>query len=382
MMTKFNELCKKLDIAPSHPKDEDVDKLRQWCEMNISTDIHFSGDVLDCFNSYQNLATEFLDKIQPNVQSHNLTKSLSFFNGMTPLQLVADKGLNVYLNKLQPSHEQINTCVNKAVTLLHVAAVHGNLHTTEDLLSLGADPGGKNTKSGSILFSTLILPIDHDEHMIKNKQEIYILLSKFSKDILKERNESGDNILHIMSIYGYDELVKELLSQSEELAFISNNLGHYPIHSAILNGQDECVQRLMSVPNVPKLTDAKGRNALHYAAKYGNKNMLEICSKYTTLIDSTDKREQTPLILAVIANNIVTVKELINFGAAVNNTDDIHRSALHYAVESNNVDIVNLLLSSKDIDVNIYDNDSKTPLDLLQISTPENDKISQFLIKK
>ncbi|MBI2785058.1 MAG: ankyrin repeat domain-containing protein [Legionella longbeachae] len=380
MTNKFYELCNKLRINSLQPTPQDVNKLIYWCESNISTDLHFGGELIDRFKSCQNIISKFLDTIQPNINTNNLTDSVSNLEGMTPLQVIVNLGLNVYLKKLQPSPEQINTKVN-GITLIHLAAIRGHLHTIEDLLSLNANLDETNTNHGSILFSTLILPIDHDEQMKKNKHAIYILLSKFYKDISFERNESNDNILHIMSIYGYKELVKDMLKEAKNLASISNNLGRYPIHSAILNGQYECVQQLILVDDPLQLTDFKGRNALHYAAKYGNEKMVKICLSIIP-IDSFDKQGQTPLMLAAIANNTVAVKELLDSHSQVNIVDYVGRSTLHYAVKSNNLRIVQLLLTSRDINVNICDSYSQNPLDLVEAKTLEGDEIRKWLLKK
>ena len=48
---------------------------------------------------------------------------------------------------------------------------------------------------------------------------------------------------------------------------ISNYANRYPIHAGILNSQHECVKDLVAVPGVDQLTDAKGRDALHYAVE-------------------------------------------------------------------------------------------------------------------
>ena len=93
----------------------------------------------------------------------------------------------------------------------------------------------------------------------------------------------------------------------------------------------------------------KGRNALHYAAKYGDQDMVQICVKSTIGINSVDKRLQTPLILATRANNTEAMKTLLAAGADVNLRDDIHRTALHYAVEENNINMVKILLSAEGI---------------------------------
>lgn len=381
MVTKFDELCRTIGIDSSTTSAEDLAKLINWCETTVSTDLHFEGTLEERFDAYQDLASGFLEHIQPNIQADRLTSPVPEFNNMTPLQFLVDVGLDIYLKTLKPKPEQVNTKIND-ISLLQLAAIRGKVHTVETLLALGANPEEKITRGSPILCSTLMLPIDYDEKLKQNKQSIYTLLSRASKKLLDERNQSGDTILHTMSIYGYSKLIEDMLTNKREFASIPNNLMHYPVHSAILNGHEDCVELLIAVAGVEKLNDAKGRNALHYAAKYGDDGMVKICLNSSISKDSVDKRKQTPLILAAIAQNSAAVKEFIDFGAQNNWTDDVNRSALHYAVESNDVDIVRLLLASRDINVNISDDHSQNPLDLAQSNTPEGIMISELLIAK
>ena len=381
MITKFDTLCEALRIDGLLPIDEDLAKLIHWCETTVSTDHHFDGNVKERFDAYQDLASGFLERVQPNVSIDHMTSPVVVFDNMTPLQMVVYFGLNVYLQTLKPSSEQINTKVN-GITLLHLAAARGNLHTIETLLSLGANPLEKSTSAEPLLFTTLMLPLDHNKQMIKKKQAIYGLLSTLANSLWQEKNESGDTVLHIMSVYGYKTLIKETLDHSIELASVANNTMRYPIHSAVLNGQWECVKVLAVVPGVDILIDAKGRNALHYAAKYGDVNMISSCLHAAISKNAVDKRQQSPLIIAVIAQNPNAVKALIDSGVQINMADDLNRSALHYAVLSNDLDSVKLLLEATDVDVNIRDHDAHHPLDLIQKDAPESDEIRALLLSK
>lgn len=382
-MTKFDELCKTLGMDVLSASDENLAKLMDWCKKTISTDCHFEGEFEARFDAYKTLISKFLENIKPNVQAAHLTVPVPALNNMTPLQAIVNLGLDVYLKKLNPTPtpKQINVKVNDC-SLLQLAAVRGHLHTTEVLLTLGANPEEKMTKGIPILFSALMLPMDHDEEMIRNKESIYRILSQDIKDSLTQRNESGDTLLHMMAVYGYAKLIQDILPKAKVLASTPNHLTHYPIHAAVLNAQHECAKCLIAVEGVEHLTDAKGRNALHYAAKYGDKEMVQICMNSPIAIDSVDERDQTPLILAILALNIEAVRVLLDSGAQINMTDNVHRTALHYAVEANDVDMVKLLLSSKDIDVNMSDENAQNPLDLIQTGTPEGDEISELLVKK
>ena len=61
MGTKFDDLCKKMGINSSPTSAEDLDKLINWCETTVSTDLHFEGSLEERFSSYQDLASGFLE---------------------------------------------------------------------------------------------------------------------------------------------------------------------------------------------------------------------------------------------------------------------------------------------------------------------------------
>lgn len=381
MIATFGDLCKEQQINSLNPSEVDLKKLVDWCEKMISTDLSFQGNIQERFKAYESLVSGFLEIFRPQIEADKLTEPVVFFEDMTPLQVIVDTGLNKYLQMLHPSFEQVSSKIN-GITLLHIAAARGHFHTIEVLLSLGVNPLDKSSKGEPILFTSLMLPMAHDERMIKNKQAIYVLLSNLANSLLHERNQSGDAILHTMSVYGYKKLIDDTLADRQEFASIPNNARRYPIHVAILNMQHACVKVLAAVPGVEQLIDAKGRNALHYAAKYGDNNMVNICLNSAISKDSIDIRRQTPLILATVAKNPSAFRELIDFGVQVNLIDDVNRSALHYAVEANDIDFVQLLLAAPGIDVNLSDDNAKNPLDLIQAGTSIGKKISHLLIDK
>jgi hypothetical protein len=78
-------------------------------------------------------------------------------------------------------------------------------------------------------------------------------------------------------------------------------------------------------------------------------------------------RERTHLKTAILREDVKAVKFLlhqpqINVNFTGHFTDYFCKSPLHLAVQTGNLEIVNLLLSHKDIDVNALDYEMKTPL--------------------
>ena len=376
----MDELFSALDIKLPLSA-QDLQKLIDWCEHTISTDLQSEGDLQTRAAFYQGLASLFLNEIQPHMLLDDLTAPVASFEGMSSLQHIVNHGFDVYLKTIHPTPEQINVAHN-GISLLAYAVAAGHVHTTEALLSLGADPKEKATGGASYLLRVLMLPIAYDEKMPKNKQAIYRLLSPFYPDLLAEKDSYGDTVLHKMALHGYTQLIEEILSKPEtiELAFISNNFVHYPIHTAILNAQPDSLRLLIQVKGAGDIKDAKKRGPLHYAALYGNHEMVDHCLPYCDK-NAVDIYSRTPLICASIANNLQSLQALLASGVEVNEVDYEGRSALHYAVESNNLEAVTQLLTQDSIQVNIGDLHSHNPLDLVTEHTPDADKMSQLLIK-
>ena len=379
MSTQVEALFKNLNIARSATLEDDLNNLIMWCNANLSTDRHFEGTIKERFDSYVAISTDFLTNVVPFVT----TKKTEII-----LERIVTQGFDMYLRMLSPSKDLINTPIKSGLSLVQLAAAKGYPNTVEALLSLGATLEETRSKGNPILFSTLRLPIEQDEQLKENKQAIYNLLSKHI-DPLSERNEAGDNIAHIMASYGYGQLLQELQKRSslDKLCSLANYSGEYPIHSAILQTQYDCVELLVACDGVETLVDAQEYNILHYAAKYGDKRMIKILlnkigHNSELIIDSRDKENKTPLMLASMKGNTDVVNELLNANAPINSVDDLNRSALHYAIEKKSAPLIELLLQVDEIDVNIRDDEENYPLDLLDEEMTEYEKICKLLIEK
>jgi len=71
-------------------------------------------------------------------------------------------------------------------------------------------------------------------------------------------------------------------------------------------------------------------------------------------IHSTDRLTQTLLIIATKLGSKSVVKKLLEMGANINQTDDIGRTALFYAVRYDERDIFQMLLEWEGIDIMVF----------------------------
>jgi ankyrin repeat protein len=90
--------------------------------------------------------------------------------------------------------------------------------------------------------------------------------------------------------------------------------------------------------------------------------LLEFVNKYG--IDSVDREGRNVLINCVISNKKEWVTYILKQFTEldINTKDNSGWSALHFAASGNNVEIVDLLLKHKTIDLNVTDDYGRTPL--------------------
>uniref|UniRef100_A0A4W6ER57 Euchromatic histone-lysine N-methyltransferase 2 n=1 Tax=Lates calcarifer TaxID=8187 RepID=A0A4W6ER57_LATCA len=103
------------------------------------------------------------------------------------------------------------------------------------------------------------------------------------------------------------------------------------------------------------------RSALHAAAQRG---LLEVCYMLVQAgaqVDAQDKDLRTPLLEAIINNHIEVARYLIQNGACVYHVEDGY-TGLHHAAKLGNLEIVNMLLETGQVDVNAQDSGGWTPI--------------------
>lgn len=308
----------------------------------------------------------------------------TWFGDTFSRQIMASE-LTLTLVKNQQVLNEPNT---NGQTPLHIAALEGNVAAARVLLYLGANPHIKNNQKQYPLFSALVLPMIYPSELISNKITVFqLLLDQEKQEEPKEQEKniahqerSGNTVLHQMASHEFTELMSKFLVDHPQLASIPNNKCHYPIHTAILNNQLTSAQLLLQLPDVAALADNKGQKALHYASIYGDEKMIEICRAATTDVNIRDKQNKTPLMFLAKRGLLQEVKNLIEKGANVNLSERDSYTVLHYAVQSDNLDLVSWLIDDQKLDINTESRSQKNPLDL--IDQEKNKDLYDFLLDK
>ena len=272
----FNSLSNELGINAKQPVAEQLALLQQWFQKTVSRDLEFSGDEQEQWNECMEVTEAYLEHILPETK-HDWIKPNPKFGGESLLSALASMGFDQVILSIKPSAIQLDTLNVNGLSPLHLAAVGGHLNTTQVLLDLGANPYILNAHQQYPLFSALMVPMHHDNNLIRNKVAIFNLLRADKIKPLKQQDDSGNTMLHQMAIHDFGCLIEEILKIDVTLAYIQNNLTHYPIHSAILNNQMQNVHFLLEIPDGALLPDKNRWLALHYAARYATDAIITMC---------------------------------------------------------------------------------------------------------
>ncbi|KAJ5556796.1 hypothetical protein N7494_000711 [Penicillium frequentans] len=194
---------------------------------------------------------------------------------------------------------------------LLLAAKNGNLPAVKMLIEYGADPNIRGQKK-----CTPLIAASQYGHTA-------VVATLLAHPNIKKNAYSLGQItpINIAAQNGHTEIVKMLLSSGAHAGFAREN-GLAPLHSAVLDKDPELVRLLMNQTSVdPNALFAESRfsdlTPLHIAVKTNKEELVKILL--------TDKRinpditahplSQTPLLDAVIKDNEVMVRLLLEAGA-------------------------------------------------------------------
>ncbi|KAJ0895970.1 putative ankyrin repeat-containing domain-containing protein [Helianthus annuus] len=198
-----------------------------------------------------------------------------------------------------------------------------------------------------------------------------------------KNSEMMNRAVHAAARGGSLEILKQFVEDCGEVLMYRDVQGNTLLHSASGRGQTQVVKYLLESHDIINSTDGQGNTALHVAAYNGHLPVVELLiASSPALISSTNNYgdtflhttvagfktpgfrrvdQQIDLMKHLVSGKIVNIEDIIN----VKNNDG--RTALHIAIIENiHLDLVELLMTVRYIDLNIRDVDRMTPLDLLK----------------
>lgn len=342
-----SELYIKLGLKDLPDDKARLDVLSKWYLMKVSSEASVAASPDKQYEDYLESVGDFLDGFLSAVNPVDLAQSITDFDGRNAVQMAALLGLDRYLAGLSIPRDILNAKDKYGMSPIHLAAMAGHMPTVKLLLELGADVKAFNNNKQSPLFTALILPLLATPDEKEKRLACYdYLKTKAPITILRAKDKNDDTLLQQMAEHGLLPQLNDLLRECPELAGVSNNHSHYPVHTAILNHQLDCVIRLLQEPNAQQWVDSAGNTALHYAVMYGDALMIEhCCAAFKDKSNVLNLRKETPLMLAAKDGRIDVLEMLIQGKANIHAKDDLGYTFLSLAVLENQTDTVGWILT-------------------------------------
>lgn len=178
--------------------------------------------------------------------------------------------------------------------------------------------------------------------------------------------------LTIASAYGNRKLVEQLLKANADPNY-RDAMGATPLANAVFSGSKALVKLLIKSGADINGHSLEDSTPLMIACGRQNIDMVKLLIKNGADVNLQSTNGVTPIILAATAdaeqNDISAstnlIKTLLQKKADINHRDSQGRTALHYAVEGENKDILLFLLNNR-ADPKLTDNNQQTPLALAQ----------------
>lgn len=147
---------------------------------------------------------------------------------------------------------------------------------------------------------------------------------------------------------------------------IQDNFGQTPLHLAAKKDDAEMVAMLLNHSADIRLTNIEGCTCIHVAAFQGNANALKVLltkNAWPSIVEETNNFGLTALQIAASFNHFEVFKLLVTIGKANINyqTNSNTKTALHFAVEEDNLEMAKFLVDSG-ASLSLPDADGDSPL--------------------
>lgn len=334
-------------------------------EVNVNLKTHEGLAALHIASEEDNIAVvnRLLQSPQIDVNIRDST------NSRTPLHLAAMQGSQVLMKRLLDVTEvDVQAKAADGYLPVHYAAAHSMQATqswfsddteddSDDILLRLCVHGAVNSRTtqgrGPLHLAT------QAGHIAALK----VFLAHPDLDI-DMRDTHGDTALHLAES---NDVSGMLLGKGLD-ASVQNTDGDTALHCALRSRSAELIHFLMDHSRLDAhIQNKKGEHYMHIAAAKWDLQMFKqiVTTPPHRDLNLPDGNGETALHIAARSENIDIVEFLLSIpGIDVNARDNMGRTSLHFACEKGHVEIVKRLLSHPSIYVNAPDRESSKPLHL------------------
>jgi ankyrin len=182
------------------------------------------------------------------------------------------------------------------------------------------------------------------------------------------RTSNGATPLHYAANRWNIEAVRLLLEHDVPIDAITDDM-QTPLHRACRTVPDiEVVRLLLKNGACVTVQDITGMTPLHFAAEASNEPVVRTLLEAggTALAEIRDQRGRNVLHFAAEVCPISVLQTLLAHirGDLLNEPDDDGNTCLHYAAKDGMEETVKMLISTRDINIDMRNHEGHTPLDL------------------
>ncbi|BET30758.1 hypothetical protein wCauBTS_13650 [Wolbachia pipientis] len=250
----------------------------------------------------------------------------------------------------------LDTKYNDGWTLMHYAAYEGRLDIVKYLVDKWAILEIKYNDGRTFSCNT---SLDSASDLVNSYFDtMKCLVGK--ENSLEVKDNSGKTPLHCAASNGKLDIVKYFVDEEKIDASIKDNSGWTPLHWASWNGHLDVAKYLIGRgANLVNIKDKDGKTPLDIADQKGYTDIVEILKQ----AQSGLYKKYNELLIAVLENNLIKVKNLVSQGTSLETKDSYGWTLLHFASIYNYSDMAEYLIN-KGVDINARDQYGKTPLHL------------------
>ena len=300
--------------------------------------------------------------------------------GKTPLHWAVYHGHTGLVKMFVDNGADMNAGDARGVTPLHLAALRSEIECADMLAAKGAAVNTRDAEGDT----PLILAVRTDFPLIGNRWGrlygisrlkgrdnyyraldpkmnraalVSLLIKNGAQVTLAGR--SGMTPLHWAAYNGFSDIARALIAGGAPVN-ARDGKGMTPLFLALREGHPDTA-RIMILKGadvntvIPQPTDGEMKQEdqgeemrtmtpLHWGAKHGYSEIVQLMLKRGALIDARDQNGMTPLCRAVLAKRPVVSMLLLNSGADVNLADDQGNTPLHLAAGKGDLETARSLI--------------------------------------
>ncbi|MDC0584300.1 ankyrin repeat domain-containing protein [Bacteroidales bacterium] len=262
--------------------------------------------------------------------------NFQFQNGQTALTQASSKGKTEVVKYLLEKGADIEKPNKWKAAPLYIACKNKQAQTAMYLIKAGADIHKKD-EYGMDAFSWAC----HG----KNADLITVLVEKGAN--VNHKDQSGYTPLLRASWFGHPAVVNILLEKGAEVNYAVEN-GNTALHGLSRVGNPKAIKIALNYGADANMLNEMNQLPIHIAAKEQKHQAVELLMSPTKdLYTKENKYGHTPMHYSAIAAQYKTMKLYIDKGIDMNIKNNDNKTPLDYAVQYGNVNLVSLLIENK-----------------------------------